>query len=277
MGGPAVGVSDSEAAYLAAVLGEDVSGALRREAAGEVLRGFARGVPAREMAARRDMILSRAWARMAARAAPAPAELRSGTGRDAVTVISEDISHDGFFLTRRYVLRHPRFDGGQSAEVAREVFVATDAALVLPYDPVRDRVLLVEQVRMGPFGRGDPRPWMLEPVAGRIDGGESPETCARRECEEEAGLSLTGLERISGHYCTPGYSTEFFHLFLGLCDLPEERQWRGGLATEHEDIRTHVIAFDRAMALIDSGEANNGPLVLCLLWLARERARLRAG
>ncbi|MFB9150235.1 NUDIX domain-containing protein [Roseovarius ramblicola] len=276
MGGSAVGVSGGEAAYLAAVLGEDASGALGREAAAEVLDGFARGVPVEEMAARRAMILSRARARMAARAAPAPADLRSDTGRDAVTVTSDEITHDGFFLTRRYALRHPRFDGGQSAEVAREVFVATDAALVLPYDPVRDRVLLVEQFRMGPFGRGDPRPWTLEPVAGRIDGGESPEACARRECEEEAGLAIRRLETISSHYCTPGYSTEFFHIFIGLCDLPEARQGRGGLPSEHEDIRTHVIGFDRAMGLIDSGEANNGPLVLCLLWLARERARLRS-
>ena len=279
MGRTAVGVSEARSweDYLATVLGPDVPPALCREAEPEVMRGHLRGIPADEMSNRRAMILARAWARLAARASPAPADLRSSTDRDAVAVTSEEVTHDGFFLTRSYGLRHPRFGGGQSPQVSREVFVATDAALVLPYDPGRDRVLLVEQFRMGPFGRGDPRPWMLEPVAGRIDGGESPETCARRECEEEAGLVLTGLERISSHYCTPGYSTEFFHLFLGLCDLPEERQGRGGVATENEDIRTHVIGFDHAMALLESGEVNNGPLVLCLLWLERARARLRAG
>jgi nudix-type nucleoside diphosphatase (YffH/AdpP family) len=163
-----------------------------------------------------------------------------------------------------------------SEPLQREVFVATDAALVLPYDPMRDRVLLVEQFRMGPYGRGDPRPWMLEPVAGRIDGGETPEEAAHRECLEEAGLSLRGLERISSHYCTPGYSTEVFHIFLGICDLPDTDKGQGGLATEHEDIRTHVIDFERAMTLLQTGEANNGPLVLSLIWLQRERARLRA-
>lgn len=278
MGRAAVGVSDTQTreGYLAAVLGPDVPPALRREAEPEVMRGHDRGVPAEEMAARRAMILSRAWARMAARAAPAPAGLRSDMPRDAVAEESVETTHDGFFLTRRYDLRHPRFDGGQSPQVSRDVFVATDAALVLPYDPARDRVLLVEQFRMGAYGRGDPLPWMLEPVAGRVDGGETPEETARRECIEEAGLNLRALERISSHYCTPGYSTEFFHLFLGLCDLPEARQGRGGLATENEDIRTHVIGFERAMGLVESGEANNGPLVLCLLWLERERARLRA-
>lgn len=269
-------LSAAEKAYVTAVLGTGVGAALCAEALDEVLRGFARGVGAPEMAARRQTILARAQARLAARAHPAPATLRSDTPRAAVTELAGEITHDGFFLTRRYRLRAPLFDGGQSAEVVREVFVATDAALVLPYDPARDRVLLVEQFRMGPYGRGDPLPFLLEPVAGRIDGGETPEQTARRECLEEAGLVLRGLEKISSHYCTPGYSTEVFHLFLGICDLPEMREGRGGLDDEDEDIRTHVIGFARAMDLLRTGEANNGPLVLGLLWLERERARLRA-
>lgn len=269
-------VSAAQDAYLAAVLGEGVDEALRIEAMAEVLRGYERGVSVAQMAARRHMILARAEARLAARTHPAPAALRSSTPREAVMQDAGEITHDGFFLTRSYTLRAPLFDGGLSAPMVREVFVATDAALVLPYDPARDRVLLVEQFRTGPYGRGDPLPFLLEPVAGRVDGGETPEQTARRECHEEAGLALRGLEKISSHYCTPGCSTEFFHLFVGICDLPELRQGRGGLASEHEDIRTHVIGFARAMDLLRTGEANNGPLVLGLLWLERERARLRA-
>lgn len=230
---------------------------------------------ATDLAATRAMILSRAAARRAARET-APADLRSPTTSAEVEDKRVETLHAGFFRSRRYHLRHPRFDGTPSAVLQREVFVATDAALVLPYDPRRDRILLVEQFRMGPYGRGDPRPWMLEPVAGRIDAGETPEETAHRECREEARLDLRGLERISSHYCTPGYSTEVFHLFLGLCDLPDIEAGTGGLETENEDIRTHVIGFDRAMALLHSGEANNGPLVLSLVWLQRERARLRA-
>jgi len=231
--------------------------------------------PAADLAPTRAMILSRAAARVAAQDS-APTDLRSDARADAVEECRVDIPHAGFFRTLSYHLRHPHFDGGKSPTLRREVFVATDAALVLPYDPVRDRVLLVEQFRLGPYGRGDPHPWMLEPVAGRIDAGEVPEDTARRECREEAGLDLRALEKISKHYCTPGYSTEVFHLFLGICDLPDLAQGRGGLATEHEDIRTHVVGFGQAMDLLQSGEANNGPLILGLIWLQRERARLRA-
>jgi len=232
-------------------------------------------IPAADLGGRLQMVLSRASARLAARQG-VPADLRSATEASQVDEIASDISHAGFFLSRNYTLRHPRFDGSMSAPMRREVFVATDAALVLPYDPVTDRVLLVEQFRMGPYGRGDVRPWMLEPVAGRMDAGETAEQTARRECLEEAGLELRALEAISSHYCTPGYSTEYFHLFLGLCDLPVETVGQGGLASEQEDIRTHIIGYERAMALLESGEADNGPLILSLMWLERERARLRA-
>ena len=224
---------------------------------------------------RMPMILARAAARVAAGPGK-PARVRSGLSRDRVEVTGQNTPHSGFFVTRQVALRHPLFGGGMSDQMTREVFVATDAAIVLPYDTARDRVLLVEQFRMGPFGRGDARPWMLEPVAGRIDAGETPEQAARRECEEEAGLTLSGLERISSHYCSPGCSTEYFHLFLGICDLPDMASGTGGLDSEHEDIRTHTLPFDQAMALLATGEADNGPLILSLIWLRRERARLRA-
>ena len=232
-------------------------------------------IEARDLRGRLAMVYSRAAARVAARR-PAPADVRTNTGIETVEELQRKTPHAGFFLTRAYDLRHPNFDGGMSPAVQREVFVATDAAIVLPYDPVRDRVLLVEQFRMGPYGRGDAQPWMLEPVAGRVDAGEDPAQTARRECVEEAGLGLYDLEHISSHYCTPGCSTEYFHLYLGLCDLPETTTGRGGLDSENEDIRTHILGFEAAMHLLETGEADNGPLVLSLLWLQRERARIRA-
>jgi len=240
----------------------------------EIMSYFNR-VDASDLTWRRAMILSRAAARQAAHT-PRPAELRSTTGRDQVGVHAIETPHQGFFVTRNYQLTHPRFDGSISPELRREVFVATDAAIVLPYDPMRDRVLMVEQFRMGPFGRGDTRPWMLEPVAGRLDAGETPEQCARRECEEEAGLTLHRLDKIASHYCSPGCSTEYFHLFLGLCDLPDEAAGFGGLDSEQEDIRIHIVSYARAMALLDTGEADNGPLILALLWLSKTRDALRA-
>ncbi len=243
-------------------------------AAADEIMGYYGEIAPDIVKSRMQMILSRAVARQNAQYPP-PTARRSSISIEDVECLDRKERHKGFFLTREFQLQHPGFDGTMSPEVTREVFVATDAAIVLPYDPRRDRVLLVEQFRMGPYGRGDVRPWTLEPVAGRIDAGETPLETAHRECVEEAGLALHGLEFVSGHYCSPGCSSEFFYCYLGLSDLPETKQGQGGLATEDEDIRTHVLSFDEAMELVTSGEANNGPLVLILLWLQRERDRLR--
>jgi len=249
-------------------------GSLALLAATEIM-GYFGHEPAGALHWRVQMILARAGARIAASQA-APARLRSDTAAEDVMETTRRDSHAGFFVTREYELRHPGFDGQMSPLLRREVFVATDAAIVLPYNAARDRVLLVEQFRMGPYGRGDPRPFVLEPVAGRVDAGETPEDAALRECKEEAALDLAALEHVTSHYCSPGCSTEFYHCYLGLADLPEKGQGCGGVATENEDIRTHVLGFEQAMRLITTGEANVGPLVLMLLWLQRERARLRA-
>ncbi len=247
---------------------------LLSHAAKEIMRYFGR-LEAKVVAARLPMILARAQSRVAARDT-APTHVRSTQAARDVVIHTQDAPHEGYFLTETFALQHPTFAGGLSDRVRREVFVATDAAIVLPYDPVRDRVLLVEQFRMGPFGRGDAYPWVLEPVAGRVDPGEPPETTARRECAEEAGLELQALEHVSSHYCSPGCSTEVFHCYVGLCDLPDLATGLGGLETEHEDIRTHVLSFQDALELTRSGEANIGPLVLLLFWLDRERPRLRS-
>lgn len=194
----------------------------------------------------------------------------------SVCIDGEQISHLGFFSLKTIDLRHPTFSGLMSDRIQREVFVTSDAAIVLPYDARRDRVLLVEQFRMGPFVRGATRPWSIEPVAGRVDAGEAPENTAHREAEEEAGITLLGLEKIAGYYPTPGYSTEYFHSYLGLVDLPQLGGRIGGLADEGEDIKTHILDFAAAMELVTTGRAENGPLILSMLWLQRERSRLRA-
>ncbi|WP_372614928.1 gamma-glutamylcyclotransferase [Aquicoccus sp.] len=245
-----------------------------KHAAREMMEYFGKCSPG-EVADRHDMILVRAGARARAEAHPAPATLRCGIGRECVEKAAAEISHAGFFLMRVYRLRHPLFSGGMSEWISREVFISGDAALVLPYDPVRDRVMLIEQFRMGPYARGDGLPWLLEPIAGRIEAGEGAELTARREAVEEAGLRMGNLERIGAFYASPGNSSEYFNCFVGLTDLPDDAAGHGGAEEEQEDIRSHLLPFDEAITLMESGEANVAPLVLMLLWLQRERPRLR--
>ncbi len=232
-------------------------------------------MPPEEFARQAPMIRSRAAARLrAAQGGPATVR-RAATGGDSAWRHAEPLS-GAFFKLAQMRMDHLRFDGGRSESLPREVLVGADAALVLPYDPLRDRVLLVEQFRAGPARRGDGNPWCLEPVAGIVDPGEAPDEAARREAREEAGIELQALSRMFEGYASPGSSTDHFYFFLGLADLPETDRWTGGLAEEHEDLRLHVLEFDAALALIETGEINAIPLIGMLYWLARHRARLRA-
>ncbi|MBS0123056.1 NUDIX domain-containing protein [Thetidibacter halocola] len=250
---------------------------------GEITLGAARDVMARHgvqdsahVMSLLPFLRSRAWARQIA-ARGAPATRRKAPDPDALQVEPvPGAGYDGFFGLRVFDVRHRRFDGEWSPMVRRESFIAFDAALVLPYDPVTDRLLLIEQLRYGPILRGDPAPWVLEPVAGLVDAGEEPADAARREAMEEAGLALGDLIPMMRGYASPGYSTEFFHCFLALCDLSQVRGGLGGLDAEHEDILSHVLPFDDAMALLDSGEVTAIPLASMLLWLSRWRDRHRA-
>ena len=133
---------------------------------------------------------------------------------------------------------------------------------------------MVEQFRPGAFGRGDPQPFTLEAIAGRIDLGETPQQAARREAAEEARVALQRLIPVASYYPSPGAKSEFVYSFVGLADLPDDAGGIAGMASEDEDIRAHVLAFEDLMALIRSGEGATGPLILTAFWLESRRGTL---
>ncbi|MEP2029079.1 MAG: NUDIX domain-containing protein [Paracoccaceae bacterium] len=250
-------------------------GALSLESAKDVMSYFGSKTKT-EIAGMFGMIKARATARLTAQA---EAKLRSPSGMSDtnVRIAEQKRAYADFYALDEYQLSFDRFDGTSSDEVKRAVFLGGDAVIVLPYDPVRDRVLLVEQFRMGPLGRGDPDLWQLEPIAGLIDAGETPEDSAQRETMEEAGLTLRSLEKITESYSSPGASTSFFYMYLGITDLPDMHGGsEGGLASESENIRSHLFDFDGLMEMTDTLEIRSTPLVLAALWLARHRDRLRS-
>lgn len=248
-------------------------GPLSHEAALEVMHYFGKR-SAEDVSAMFPMIRARAAARV--NAASARAENPSGMGRGDVVFAGRNIPYADYFTMEEHHVGFRRFDGSQSPTVKRVVFAATDAVIVLPYDPVRDRVLLIEQFRAGPWARGDGQPWQLEPIAGRLDAGETPETTAHREAMEEAGLELRELHPVANVYASPGCSTEYFYVYLAIADLPDDITGTNGLDSEEEDIRSHLYDFEELMRLVDELKAANAPLVLAGLWLARHRESLRA-
>ncbi len=210
----------------------------------------------------------------AAAEAPRLGGIRRPFGPEDVRVERFERAYTGFLAVHEFTLRHRRFAGGWTAPLHRSAVLWGDAVTVLPYDARRDRVLLIEQFRAGSYARGDPNPWCIEVVAGRIDQPETPEQVARREAREEAGLELGRIEEIAAYYPTSGLAAEHLTSYVGEAELAGEGGLHG-LADEHEDIRTIVLGFDEAMRALAEGAVNTSPAVISLLWLARHRRRLR--
>jgi len=250
------------------------TGDIAIEAAREIM-AYPELVDADELDRRWPTVLMRASSTVRAQSEARPRAI--GRMQDgSVDVSARRHPYTSYFSFAEMDLRYASFDGEPGPVVKREALHAADAVTVLPYDPVRDRVLLVEQFRFGTYTRGDTHPWCLEPIAGRIDPGETPEDTARREATEEAGLTLGDLLPVANYYPSPGALTEYLYTYVALADLPDDAAGLGGLEIEAEDIMAHVISFDQLMGAITSGEANNGPLILTALWLQRERPRLQS-
>ena len=183
--------------------------------------------------------------------------------------------YKGFFSVEEHDLTYQKFNNEQSNVVTRSTLVSSDAVIVLPYDPVNDRILLIEQFRAGPYVKGDENPWVLEPIAGLIDEGETPENAGIREAQEEAHLEIKRLELVARSYPSPGISTEFFHQYIGIVELLDSSNLIAGLSSENEDIRSHIFEYEQFFEMIESGKVKVGPLILLGLWLSKNRNRLR--
>lgn len=190
-----------------------------------------------------------------------------------IALIERSTPFRGYFRIDRYRLKHRRFDGGWTDEISREVFERGSAASVLPYDPARDAVVLVEQFRVGAYAAGM-EPWLTEVIAGIIEPAEDPAEVVRREAVEEAGCRIGALEPIGTVLLSPGGCSEVLHMYCGQVDSAGIGGVHG-LAHEHEDIRAFVLPAEEALARLARGELVNAPAVMSLQWLALNRERLR--
>lgn len=199
--------------------------------------------------------------------------LRRGPADAAVEILEKKNCYNGFFRMERYTLRHRLFSGEMSRVLERELFERGDAAAVLPYDPQRDEVVLLEQFRIGALEAAG-GPWLLEIVAGMIEPGETAEAVVRRESVEEAGCQVTELAFICDYLVSPGGTSERISLYCGRVDS-EGVGGLHGLAEESEDILVRTVAFDEAWRWLQRGEINSASAIIALQWLKMQRRALR--
>jgi ADP-ribose diphosphatase len=135
------------------------------------------------------------------------------------------------------------------------------ASAVVPFltDPASSdpQILLIRQFRHAAEA------FIYEIPAGKLDGNEDPEVCARRELREETGCTAEKFERIYTFYTTPGFTDERIHVFMatGLT-------WGDAAHEKDEFMSIETVTLSRALELIQSGELKDAKTALAILYVA---------
>ncbi|BET41021.1 MULTISPECIES: ADP-ribose diphosphatase [Atlantibacter] len=193
--------------------------------------------------------------------------------KNDVEIIAREKLYRGFFSLDLYRFRHRLFNGEMSGEVRREIFERGHASVLLPFDPVRDEVVLIEQIRIAAYDTSE-TPWLLELVAGMIEPGESVEDVARREAMEEAGLTVGRTKPVLNYLASPGGTSERLSILVGEVDATQAEGIHG-LVEENEDIRVHVVSREQAYQWVEEGKIDNAASVIALLWLQLHYQEIR--
>lgn len=156
-----------------------------------------------------------------------------------------------------------RFPNGTIGEL--EMIRHPGASAVVPFltDPAGDdpTVLLIRQYRYAA------ERYLYEVPAGRLDPGEAPDACARRELREETGCQAERVEHLITMYTTPGFTDEKIHLFMATGIT------RGEDAREADEfIETETMPLSRALSLVEQGEIQDGKTALALMYAAGFKA-----
>jgi ADP-ribose pyrophosphatase len=184
----------------------------------------------------------------------------------------------GRFALDLIKFRQRRFDGSFSGVRSWELLRRGKAAAVLPYDPVADMVVVIEQFRLPAFAAGI-EPVMVELAAGLVDPSETPEITILREAREEMGIEVECLEKIGDFLLTPGGCDELCTIFAGRVRLgeigPDGLLGTGGLASEQEDILVRALPASTVIERAIAGAYPNSVCTIGLLWFAARREYLR--
>jgi len=176
---------------------------------------------------------------------------------------------DDFFKIDEVLLRHQMRDGTMSPVLRRLSLERGDAVAAVLHDPHKQTLVLVRQFRYPIYQHGSG--WLLEIVAGMVEGGLSPDDVMRREIAEETGFRVSALESISTFYLTPGGSSERIFLYYGQIAEGDRPGDGGGLPEEGEDIEVLELPVQEVWQLLDAGEITDAKTLIGLVWL---RSRL---
>jgi nudix-type nucleoside diphosphatase (YffH/AdpP family) len=186
---------------------------------------------------------------------------KNTTMSDRIRIREERVLADDWSVLKKTTLDY-RHRNGQWQTLSRETYDRGNGAAILPYDPTRGTVLLTRQFRFPAYVNGHPDP-LVEACAGLLDE-RDPETCIRREAEEEAGCRMRNVRHIFDAFMSPGSVTERLAFFVGEYSAADRVSPGGGLIAEGEDIEVLELTLDEALAMVERGEIVDAKTIMLL-------------
>lgn len=194
------------------------------------------------------------------------AELNART--EHVKLLDVQVLSDNWYVLRKVTCSLRRRDG-QWQTMSREAYDRGNGAALLLFDPRRSTVVLTRQFRLPAFLNGCTDGLLIETCAGLLDG-DDPETCIRREAEEETGYRVRQPRKVFEAYMSPGSVTEKLHFFVAEYEPGDRIRSGGGLEGEGEDIEVIEMPLADALAGIANGTIQDGKTIMLLQHVALE-------
>jgi GDP-mannose pyrophosphatase NudK len=185
---------------------------------------------------------------------------------DRVRILEERVLSDDWYILKKTTFEYRCRDGHWQRQ-SRETYDRGNGAVLLLFNVERSTVVLIRQFRFPAFVNGCSDGLLIEACAGLLDG-DDPQTCIRREAEEETGFRVRSPRKILEAYMSPGSVTEKLHFFVAEYESRDRLSAGGGDLAEGEDIEVIELPLVSALQMISTGAIQDGKTIMLLQYAA---------
>ena len=179
-----------------------------------------------------------------------------------IEILKTEVLSNNWYTLRKITYNYLKKDGNWETQ-SREAYDRGNGATILLYNKNSKTVILTRQFRMPTYLNGNESGMMIEACAGLLDK-DNAEECIRRETEEETGYKISAVQKLFEVYMSPGSVTEIVHFFAAEYTKDMKVTDGGGIADEQENIEVLELDFDKAFAMIKTGEIKDAKTIMLL-------------
>lgn len=185
--------------------------------------------------------------------------------QDRIRIKKIETLSDDFYILKKATFDYQRGDGSWQAQ-SRESYDRGNGATVLLYNKAQKTVVLIRQFRYPAYANGY-EGMLIETCAGVLDE-DDPETCVRKESEEETGYRVEHVQKVFEVFMSPGAVTEKLHFFIAEYSPDARTSEGGGLEGDGEDIEVLELPFTEALQMIQRDEICDAKTIMLLQYAA---------